>query len=484
MAKKIDSTKPASKKSAPVAKSKAKTQEAASAELQVPRAPRAVKELQPPRGFRDILPVDEGYWDYFSDTVRMMARSFGYRLISTPLVESRDLFVRTVGEYTDIAEKEMFTFEDAGGDRMCLRPEATASIARAYINHGMFNLPQPVKLYYMGTMFRHERPQAGRYRQFNQFGFEVLGNAHPAIDAEGIALAHLFYKELGVKTEVRINSLGTAQSRAAYVKELSAHFKKRKDVVTDESLKMRIAKNPLRVLDSKGAEAAMLREGAPQIIDFLDDESRDHFFRVLEYLDELEIKYVLDPYLVRGLDYYTKTVFEILPHPSLYENKAQAGGGDDAAAQLPAQSALCAGGRYDTLIEQLGGRPTPAFGFAGGVERGIAFLRAIGRDIPAYQPLFYFAQLGESARRKGMALFMELRKEFPIVASFDKDSLRNQLEIANRYKVRYTLILGQKEAQDGTIMLRDMEAGVQEVIDINKIAPELRKKMAALTAAA
>ncbi|MEK9151827.1 MAG: histidine--tRNA ligase, partial [Patescibacteria group bacterium] len=408
------------------------------------KLPRGVATPQPLRGMKDILPSEQKYWLHVRNTAEPLATAYGYDRIDTPTLEETALFARSIGKQTDIVEKEMFTFVDTGGESMTLRPEATASIVRSYINHGMFNQPQPVKLFYWGPMFRHERPQSGRFREFHQFGFEVLGDKHPVLDAEIILIAHLFFKELGVKTTVQINSLGCPTCRPAYLAELTNYYRAKRSQLC-ENCKRRLQKNPLRLLDCKEAGCVALKEGAPQIVDSLCEECKNHFMRVLEYLDEIQVPYVLNPQLVRGLDYYTKTVFEIWP----------------AEETESSQAALGGGGRYDGLSEVLGGRPTPACGFAIGVERAILQLKARGIEPPVRnKPDIFMAQLGDVARRKVVPLFEELRKSGANVASsFSKDSLKSQLEIANRLGARYTLIIGQKEVLDGTVLIRDMEAG-------------------------
>jgi histidyl-tRNA synthetase len=344
-----------------------------------------------------------------------------------------------------------------------MRPEATASIARAYINHGMVNLPQPVKLYYWGPMFRRERPQSGRQRQFHQFGFEILGDSSPVIDAQIIAIVHNFYQQIGLDgISIQVNSIGCPDCRKTYIQELSTYYKSKKKLLC-EDCKKRLVKNPLRLLDCKNPSCQFVKAEAPQIIDWLDEDCKNHFMKVVEYLDELNISYKLNPYLVRGLDYYTRTVFEVWPK----EEKESS------------QSALCGGGRYDGLVELLGGRPTPAVGVAVGVERIITQLRSREIKIPVEAaPDVFLAQIGDQAKVKTLILFEQLRRDGIFVAeSFSKDGLKSQLELANRLKVKYALILGQKEVMDGTILVRDMESGVQEIIDFNKTVSEIKKKL-------
>ncbi len=428
--------------------------------------PAGKKVKAPPellRGFRDILPEEQPRWQLVRDTARAFASAYSFDRIDPPILERTDLFLRTVGRQTDIIEKEMYSFLDASEENVSLRPEATASIARAYVNHGMMNLPQPVKLWYEGPMFRHDRPQAGRYRQHHQVGFEVLGIDEPIVDAQLILIATRMLRDMGLDISVQINSIGTAETRQAYVAELVRYFRPLRSKLSEDD-KRRLQKNPLRLLDSKDPALLELLPGAPQIVDRLDEDSRNHFMKVLEFLDEVEVPYVLNPHLVRGLDYYTRTVFELW----------EAG---DAGER--AQNALGGGGRYDGLIEQIGGRPTPACGFALGLERIVRALADKGVSPPILnKPKIFFAQLGDAARRAGLRHFEAFRQAgIPVVEAFGKNALKSQLEVANKIGVRYTLILGQKEVLDGTIIVRDMESGAQEIVDASKIVSIMKKKL-------
>lgn len=415
------------------------------------------------RGFRDILPEEQVVWDAIRDQTRAMAKAYSFERIDVPVLEKAEVFERTVGAHTDIVEKEMYTFVDASGDRVSLRPEATASIARAYIGHGMLNRPQPVKLWYMGPMFRHDRPQAGRFRQFHQLGFETIGVDDPITDAQLIVIAHRLLRDLGIEASVQINSIGNNEARQAYITELSAYFKRHRAKLGEDD-KRRLTKNPLRLLDSKDPAVKELLAEAPQIVDWLDDASRQHFTKVLEILDEVEVPYILNPFLVRGLDYYNRTVFEFWPQ------------GDEGEKS---QNALGGGGRYDHLIELMGGREaTPAVGFALGVER---IAKLIKEKTPEKEPIqVFFAQLGDAARRVGLRLFEEFRAaNIPVAEAFGKSALKAQLDLANKMQVKCTLILGQKEVLDGTIILRDMESGSQEIVDMKKVVAIIRRKLTA-----
>ncbi len=461
-AKKASAAKKAPAKKAPAKKASAAKKPAPKEQQQPkPAAPKMRGVPQTLRGMRDILPQEQRYWRFVRGAADALARAYGFEAIETPILEETGLFMRAVGQQTDVVEKEMFSFVDKGGAHVTLRPEGTAPVVRAYVNHGMLNLPQPVKLYYIAPMFRYERPQQGRYRQHHQFGVEVFGDDNPVLDAEIILLAHLFYKEIGVKSLVHINSLGCSDCRPSYREELVDYFRAKRSQLC-EDCKRRLSKNPLRLLDCKEPDCVVLREGAPQIVDSLDDKCKEHLMRVLEYLDDLQVPYVLDPHLVRGFDYYTRTVFELRPEE-----------GDGS------QSALGGGGRYDTLVEQLGGRETPACGFGIGLERAILQMKSQETEPPAEPPLDVFvAQLGDNARRKAFTLFEDLREAgIKLAGNFTKNSLKGQLEMANRLGARFTAILGQQEVLDETVLIRDMESGMQEIVDYKKAVKVIQKKL-------
>lgn len=417
------------------------------------------------KGMKDILPADQIYWDYIRQKVKEISQNYCFRYIDTPVLEKTSLFAKSVGADTDIVAKEMFSFIDRGGENVSLRPENTASVVRAYIEHGMISEPQPVKLYYFGPFFRHDRPQAGRYRQFYQFGFESLGDASPIVDAQLIVMVRGLYEEFGLETEAQVNSIGCPICRPEYEKLLIDYFKSKRRFLC-EDCKKRLVKNPLRLLDCKNEECQELAQEAPQSVDYLDDECRSHFVKVLEYLDGAEMPYSLNPRLVRGLDYYTRTAFEIW---------APGKGGH--------HNALGGGGRYDNLARLLGGRPTPACGFAGGVERLIMVLKENNVQIPQEKIAdIYLAQLGESARKKALKLYELLRRGgIRISGGFSKDGLKPQLAEASKLGVAYTLILGQKEILDNTILIRDMENGSQEVVDYKKVVEEVKKRLSRIT---
>jgi len=430
---------------------------------------RRIRFISRLRGTKDILPDEYKYWSLVVKKATELSRSYGFRRLDTPVLENLELYERFSGRGSDIVTKEMFSFVDKNGERIALRPEATPGIVRSYIEHGMFNLPQPVKLFWLGPCFRHEKPQAGRFRQFSQFNLENIGEVSPVADAELIAITYYFFSELQLEVMIQINSVGCAICRKEYLVKLENFYKERgRPAKLCNDCKKRRFKNPLRLLDCKERQCQAMAAEAPQIVDSLCEDCRNHFIKVLEYLDELNIPYNLNPTLVRGLDYYNRTVFEIWPVL-----------GEGEAVDSSRQSAMGGGGRYDGLVEYMGGRPTPACGFAIGIERVI--LKIKEKSIPLKDEEkgdLFLAHLGDQARRKIMVLFEELRKNgFKVREAFTKDSLKSQLEMANQAGVKYTLILGQKEIMDGTILIRDMESGIQEIVDYKKVVAEIEKRL-------
>lgn len=420
----------------------------------------AKQQYQSVRGMRDILPKDQARYQQVTDLFAALATEAGYGRIDTPMLEQADLFVRSVGDDTDIVDKEMYTFKDRSDNALTLRPEPTAGVARAYIEHGMASLAKPVKLYITGPMFRYDRPQAGRQRQFNQIGVEVFGESEPSIDAQVIILAQRFLTHLKLGgVMVQINSIGDENCRPKYRAELIEYFEARKDKLCDDC-RRRMKANPLRVLDCKEAGCKKLVEGAPQILDFLCAPCREHFTGVLEYLDEFAVPYELNHLLVRGLDYYTRTVFEFY------------------GAREGSQSALGGGGRYDKLMEELGGQATPAVGFGLGVERIILELEANSVPVPASKSNKVFvASIGEAARLAGFKLLEELLDgRVPAIGAIDSGGIGAQLSRANKAEAPFAIIIGQKEVQDKNVILRDMGSGAQEMIPRNKIVTELQKR--------
>lgn len=415
-------------------------------------------------GMHDYLPGDMKYWDGICKILEDLARAYGFGKIILPIAEQTDLFVRSIGESTDIVEKETYSFLDQGGESVTLRPEFTASIARSYIEHGMLNLPQPVKLWTWGPIFRHEKPQAGRYRQFFQFDVESIGSSLPVVDAEIILLTHALLQDLQIDATVHVNSIGCKECRSAYYEILNNFLRNKKKKLCPICQK-RVLKSPLRLFDCKEAECQEIMSQAPQLVDSLDSDCHEHFVKVLEHLDESEIPYKLNPRLVRGLDYYTRTVFEFIA-PEDEEKR---------------MNTLAAGGRYDGLIEYLGGRPTPACGVAAGIERLIMKMKErkvvpVIRNQP--RPQVFLAQLGESARKRALKIFENIRHAgIEINGDLVRPELKTQLFQANKMGVLYTLILGQKEMADHTIILRDMENNSQEIIADSKIILELKKRL-------
>jgi len=418
-------------------------------------------------GMHDILPDDQVYFQRVNKVVENVAKYYGFLKIETPILEQAEVFSKSVGTDTDIVEKEMYTFRTKGGDLVSLRPEGTAAVMRSYIEHGMHNLPQPVKFWYTGPFFRYERPQAGRFRQFHQFGFEAIGERNPAIDGQTIQMSYDVLKELGFKNiSIEVNSIGDSECRPYFKKILTSYFRSRRTSLCADCQR-RLKENPLRILDCKEEKCQRVKAGAPQIIDHLCENCHAHFKQVLEFLDELELPYTLNPYLVRGLDYYTKTVFEIV------ENS------EDGKSQ----GSLAGGGRYDNLAKMLGGRDTPACGSAGGIERIVSIMKAremkVGKDSKEDAQIF-LAQLGQLAKRKSLKLFEEFRdSKIPVAESFSKDSLKTQLRTASKMGIRWVLIFGQKEALEGFVTLRDMDTGTQKEIQLDKVVEEMKAKIKA-----
>ena len=419
-------------------------------------------KFQVPRGMRDILPEEQLYWEKVKQVVSLSAKAFEFEKIDTPILEEKDLFVKGTGIYTDIVEKEMYNLTTKGRDKLVLRPEFTPSIVRAYLENGFSSLPHPVKLYSIGPIFRYERPQKGRYRQSYQANFEVIGEQDPVIDAQLIQLFFFICKKLGLKKLItQINSIGCSDCRPGYKKKLMNYYRNnKKDICSD--CQKRLKQNPLRLLDCKNIKCINIAKEAPQIIDCLCDNCNNHFKSVLEYLDELEIPYILNSCLVRGLDYYTKTVFEIWPEE---ENGRQI--------------SLCGGGRYDKLIKLLGKKDVPAVGFAIGLDRIVNLIKERKiKIISKSAPLIFLVQLGDLGKKKSLKLFEELQRAgFKTASSFSKNTIKAQLQIANKMNVRFALILGQKEAIDGSIVIRDMILGSQEVVPLNKIIKEIKKRI-------
>jgi len=422
-------------------------------------------KFQKPVGMRDILPHEQKYFKEIYNVTEEVADFYGFGKIETPILEDEDLFTKGTGVATDLVQKEMYVLKTKGGDFLALRPEGTPPIVRAYIEHGMSSWPQPVKLYYIGPFFRHERPQAGRYRQFWQFGFEMLGEKSPIADAQIIQIFYGILSDIGIKNvSVEINSIGDKECRASYRRALVKHLKANASSLC-VNCKRKTRENPLRVLDCKEEKCQAVKNNAPQMVDYLCLECKGHFKKVLEYLDEIEIPYILEPHLVRGLDYYTRTVFEF----SIPDE-------DDPGKKAPA---LGGGGRYDYLVRQLGGRDTPAVGAAFGVDRIVRALKNSGLGaVKSRKDKVFLAQLGDQAKRKSLKLAEEFRKtKISIGESFGRDSLKGQLARASRIGAKYTIIIGQQETLDGTAIIRNMEKGTQETVRMEEVVGNIKKRL-------
>lgn len=420
--------------------------------------------IQIPRGTVDILPGESERWQYIENIGRELCERYNYKEIRTPIFEHTEVFARGVGDTTDIVQKEMYTFLDRGNRSITLRPEGTAPCVRAFVENKLYGQPnQPTKLYYIGPMFRYERPQSGRMRQFVQFGVEALGASDPAIDAEVIGLAMEFYRVLGIKKlKLVINSLGDKESRTLHREALINHFKPRIDEFCQDC-RERLEKNPLRILDCKKDREHELMKSAPSILDYLNEESRSYFEKVQSYLKAMNIDFVVDPALVRGLDYYNHTAFEIM-----HEGEG-----------FGAITTLCGGGRYNGLVEQFGGPSTPGIGFALSIERLLMALDAEGIEIPRKSSLdCYLVALGEKAVERAVPLLYELRKAG---ISADKDYLNKkikaQLKQADRLEAKFTAILGEEELTNNVINVKNMATGEQEEVSLEQFVTYMQKQL-------
>jgi len=411
------------------------------------------------RGVRDILPSEARRWQRVEAAARQTFEAYGYDEIRLPLFERTELFARGIGDETDIVKKEMYSFDDRSGESLTLRPEATASLMRAYIEHGLQVLPKPIKLYTMGPMFRYERPQAGRYRQFHQLDVEALGEPHPALDAEVIAMLLDFFGGLGLadRLELHVNSIGDPRTRSAYTALLVAYLEPLKAQLCGQC-RERLARNPLRVLDCKVPECQPVIERAPSILDSLPPEAREHFETVRAGLDAMAIAYTVDPRLVRGLDYYVRTTFEL------------------KTKDLGAQDAVAGGGRYDGLIKQLGGPPDPGIGFAVGIER-VVLLLAQAEDSAFVQrgPRVALIPLGEAALRRLLPVARSARRQgLSLELGYGARKLPRELERANRLGVRWAVIVGDNELAKDEAVLREMVSGEQRRLPLGRLVDELR----------
>ncbi|MCJ7839934.1 histidine--tRNA ligase [Lederbergia sp. NSJ-179] len=412
--------------------------------------------IQIPRGTQDILPGEVEKWQWIEETAKKICRLYQYQEIRTPIFEQTELFQRGVGDTTDIVQKEMYSFQDRGGRDLTLRPEGTASIARSFTENKMFGSPnQPVKLYYLGPMFRYERPQSGRYRQFVQFGVEALGSMDPAIDAEVIALAMELYRNLGLKRlKLVLNSLGDRESRISHRNALIQHFQPRINEFCSDC-QARLEKNPLRILDCKKDRDHELMGTAPSILNFLNEESTEYFQRVQQYLASMNIEFVVDPTLVRGLDYYNHTAFEIMSE----------------AEGFGAITTLCGGGRYNGLVKEMGGPDTPGIGFALSIERLIQALEAESVSLDNDRTIdAYIIALGEKAKDYSVSLLEDLRREgFSVERDYMDRKLKAQFKAAERLGAHYAVIIGDDELTSGVVAIKNLATGEQQEVPVKKI---------------
>ena len=416
--------------------------------------------IKAPKGTKDLLPQDSYRWHYVEDKIREITARYGFKEIRTPAFEHTELFQRGVGDTTDVVQKEMYTFEDKGGRSITLRPEGTAGAARSFIEHGLASGPQPVKMYYLPlSVFRYENPQAGRLREHHQFGIEMFGAKDASADAEVIMLALDTISSMGVTNlALNINSIGCPKCRPEYNKKLVEYFEDKKEGLCKTCLE-RLYKNPLRILDCKEEGCKEIAKDAPLIIDNLCDECSDHFTKLQEFLKAAGIEYRINPYIVRGLDYYTKTVFEIISN------------------EIGAQGTVCGGGRYDGLIKQLGGPELPGIGFGMGIERLLMVMDGAGVEIPVPEgPKAFIATMGDAAREAGFKLMNQLRKA-GVSADMDHAarSLKAQFKYADKLMAQNVIVIGESELESGIVQLRDMKNSTQSEIAIDKILGELTK---------
>lgn len=413
-------------------------------------------KINAPRGTNDILPPLSLKWQYIEKKARDLMARYNYQEIRTPIFEYTELFQRGIGETTDVVEKEMYTFTDKSGRSITLRPEGTAGIVRAYLENKLYGQMQPLKLYYIGPMFRYERPQAGRFRQFHQFGVEVFGSNDPALDAEVIVLGVNYLKELGLENlDIYINSIGCPDCRKEYFKDLQEYFNQYRQELC-EDCQSRIDRNPMRVLDCKVDNSKEIISNAPSILDYLCADCQEHFARVKDYLSVLGLDYTIDARMVRGLDYYTNTVFEI------------------KYSGLGAQDTILAGGRYNGLAEEIGGKSIPGIGFAAGMERLLLTLEKEKVDLPESSELdIYLVTIGEEARKEAIKLLYQLRnKGYRVETDYLERGMKSQLKAADRLMVKYAIILGDDELAQGKAIIKNMQTGEQEEIALEKILEE------------
>ncbi len=415
-------------------------------------------DINAPRGTNDIMPPLSSKWQFILNKAKNIMKRYNYKEIKTPIFEYTPLFQRGIGEATDIVEKEMYTFEDKGGRSLTLRPEGTASVMRSFMEHKIYGKAQPTKYFYFGPMFRYERPQSGRYRQFYQFGVEALGSNDPALDAEIISLGLNFLNELGLSDlEVKINSIGCPKCREEYLKVLKDYLTNHREKLCDDC-KKRLDKNPLRVLDCKNESCSIVVENAPKITDYLCDDCKNHFEGVKKYLNNIGIDYDIDPKLVRGLDYYTNTAFEIK-----YKG-------------LGAQDTVFAGGRYNGLAEEIGGRDVPGIGFAIGMERLLLTLEKENIELDINNDIdLYITTIGAKAKDKGFELLNSLRKSrLKVEIDYMDRSVGSQMKAADRMNATYTIIIGGDELEKNEATVRNMKSGEEIDINLDNLVDEMQ----------
>ncbi|KXA13584.1 hypothetical protein YWH7199_06920 [Fusobacterium nucleatum YWH7199] len=413
-----------------------------------------MKLIKAVRGTKDIIGEEAKKYVYISNVAQKMFENYGYNFVKTPIFEETELFKRGIGEATDVVEKEMYTFKDRGDRSITLRPENTASLVRCYLENAIYAKEEISRFYYNGSMFRYERPQAGRQREFNQIGLEVFGEKSPKVDAEVIAIGYKFLEKLGISDlEVKINSVGSKESRTIYREKLIEHFSKHLDDMCDDC-KDRINRNPLRLLDCKVDKDKDFYKSAPNIIDFLFEDERKHYEDVKKYLDVFGIKYTEDPTLVRGLDYYSSTVFEIVTN------------------KLGSQGTVLGGGRYDNLLKELGDKDIPAVGFATGVER---IMMLLGENYPKNNPDVYIAWLGDNTSETALKIAESLRdNDIKVYIDYSEKGMKSHMKKADKLSVRYCIILGEDELNKGIVLLKDFSTREQKEVKIEEIVNQIK----------
>ena len=421
------------------------------------------KLLKLVKGLKDQLPVDSFYWNKIINTLEALTQIYGFDRIETPLIENQNLFSKMLGKNTCSIKDALCSFTDDNENTLCLRSEFTPSVIRSYLEHGFFNhTSQPYKMYSFGPVFRKDTKDPTKYKQFQQFNCEIIGDKSSVADSQLIILAYNFLKKLGIDVNIHVNSLGCKDCNKNYNNQLVQYFKQKRKELCSEC-KKEIIKSPEKIFDCNNEECINVRVDSPQIVDIICDKCKDHFIKVLEYLDELELSYVLNPYLRKEQSYYSKTVFEL--REAVDDENGKVFGG---------------GGRYDNLVKEISGIDSPGSGFAINLDEVAKFLSTNEKQFSS--PTIFLAQLGELARKKAFVLFEKLREsEIAVMEDFTKDGLKLQLERANKMKAKYVLVIGQKEVLDDTVIIRDMDGGIQEIVDYRKVIPEVRKRLLKLS---